>query len=113
MGYDEFSTTKAKYVARYGRHAKNYTVPEKIFGIKKNACDAVILEVRGSKVWTSGSVTKALRDSIGLRFCLLDIQIIEYSYRLIDVLGLRLLLSCLRLSFLRIQTLSCLVPWVS
>jgi len=61
MGYDEFATKNADYVARYGLHRKNSIFPKEVFGNLGRGVDAVVLEIRGSKVWTAGSVKKAFR----------------------------------------------------
>ncbi|MFH1521991.1 MAG: hypothetical protein ABIF18_03460 [archaeon] len=81
MGYDEFSTKDADYVVRYGLHRKNPISPEEIFDNKNEGVDAVVLEVRGSKVWTHGSVRKTFRKLLNGKTQKEDYDVIEYCQK--------------------------------
>ena len=78
MGYDEFATKNADYVARYGLHRKNSISPEEVFGDLECGVDAVVLEICGSKVWTAGSVKKAFRKLLRGKTQREDYDIVEY-----------------------------------
>ncbi len=78
MGYDKFSTKNADYVSRYGLHRKNDISPEAIFDSMEGGADAVVLEVRGSKVWVTKSVEGTLRKILKGKVQKEDYDVVKY-----------------------------------
>lgn len=78
MKYNKFSTKNADYVVRYGLHRKNINSPWEIFEAKGGGVDGVVLEIRGSKVWTAGSVTAAFREILKGKIQKEDYDLIKY-----------------------------------
>ncbi len=79
MAYSKFTTENARYFARFGTHRKSEVNPSSIFDMKYGPVDAVVLEMRGSKILGKEGLEGAIKGVLNKTLQKEDSDIIDYA----------------------------------